>query len=91
MRLQIIIENYPRSPISLDDVELVIEGDIENEYITNAMEAIEKYYNVSILMHFYIHIIINYFNINNNVFIVTDERTASTITTGCAINITQPH
>ena len=53
----------------MDDVELVIEGDIENdEYITNAMEAIEKYYNVSILMHFYIQIIINYFNINNNVF-----------------------
>ena len=86
--LQII---SPQSPISLDDVELVIEGDIENdEYITNAMEAIEKYYNVSILMHFYIHIIINYFIINNNVFIITDECTASIITTGCAINITQP-
>ena len=45
-----------QSPISLDDVELVIEGDIENdEYITNAMEAIEKYYNVSISMHFSIY------------------------------------
>ena len=69
--LQII---YPQSPISLDDVELVIEGDIENDdYITNAMEAIEKYYNLSILVHFYIHKIIYYFIINNNVCIVTDE------------------
>ena len=34
--------------ISLDDRELVIEGEIEHdEYITNAMEAIEKYYNIS--------------------------------------------
>ena len=47
----------------------MIEGEIENnEYITNAMEAIEKYYNVSILMHFYIHIIMNDFISNNNVF-----------------------
>ena len=68
----------------------MLDGDIENdEYITSAMEAIEKYYNVSILMHFYIHIIINYFIINNNVFIVTDECTASPITTDCAINISQ--
>ena len=88
-----LLFNYisPQSPISLDDVELVIEGDIENdEYITNAMEAIEKYYNISILMHFYIHIIINYLIINNNVFIITDECTASIITTSCAIYITQP-
>ena len=28
-------------------------------------------------MHFYIHIIIKYFIINNNVFIVTDERTST--------------
>ena len=42
------------------------------------MEAIEKYYNVSILMHFYIQIIINYFILNNNVFIITDECTANT-------------
>ena len=41
--LQII---SPQSPISLDDVELVIEGDIENdEYITNASKTIKKYYN----------------------------------------------
>ena len=34
-KLQIISS---QSPISLDDVELVIEGDIENDdYITNAM------------------------------------------------------
>ena len=86
--LQII---SPQPPISLDDVEHVIEGDIENdEYFTNAMEAIEKYYNVSMLIHFYIHIIINYLIINNNVFIITDERTARIITTGCAINIRQP-
>ena len=67
----LLLFNYRSSPlISLDDVELVIEGDIENdEYITNAMEAaIEKYYTVSILMHFYIHIIINYFIINNIFF-----------------------
>ena len=38
----------PQSPISLDDMELVIEGDIKNDhYISNVMEAIEKYYNVS--------------------------------------------
>ena len=62
---------YPQSPIPLDDVELVIDGDIENdEYITNAMDAIKKYYNVSILMHFLIHIIINYFNVNNNVLLL---------------------
>ena len=49
----------------------MIEGDIENnEYITNAMEAIEKYWHASILMHFYIHILINYFIINNNVFLL---------------------
>ena len=51
----------------------MIEGDIENDdYITNAMEAIENYYNVSILMHFYIHIIINYFINVNGFIIITD-------------------
>ena len=84
----LITDHLPSITHLIDDVVPVIEVDIENdEYITNAIEAIEKYYNVSILMHFYIHIIINYFIINHNVFIVTDERIAST---GCAINITQP-
>ena len=57
----------------------MIAGDIENdEYIINAMEAIEKCYNVSILMHFYIHIIINYFIIYNNVLLLQmNAQTAS--------------
>ena len=47
----------PQSPITLDNVELVIEGDIENDqYISTAMEAIEKYENVSILLYFYFYI-----------------------------------
>ena len=44
------------------NVELVIEGGIENdEYISNAMEAIEKYCNVSLLMYLFLYIIVNYF------------------------------
>ena len=89
--LQII---SPQLPISLDDVELAIEGDIDNDdYITNAMEAIETYNNVSILLHIYIHVIINYFTMNNNspfYLFITDECTANTTTTCCDINITQP-
>ena len=43
----------------LENVELLIEGNIDSaDFISNAMETIERYYKVSIMMYLYFYILL---------------------------------